>query len=191
MNIFLYNLVWMGVNVGLALLGILFSILFLRAKNIFFKIIFFVFWVVFVPNTIYLVTDIHYLPQQITKTNLLFNIFLIIQYLLLIGLGVIAYIVSVYPVVIYFQKIINNKKYIAFLLFLFNFLIAFAVAIGKIQRTESWYIITNPVRVFVDFHKSASIFPLMLFVIIFGLVLNILYFYVIRSFKKDLNKIFK
>ncbi len=191
MDIFLFNFVWMGENVGLALLGLLFCILFLRTKNSFFKIIFFISWVLFVPNTIYLVTDIHYLPEQLIKADILFKIILIIQYLVLIGLGVAIYIASVYPVEIFFQKNKRDKAYTGLLIFLFNFLIAFAVAIGKIQRTESWDIIINPTRAFFDFYKSASSSPLMLFVIVFGLVLNILYFYIIRTFKKDLDKIFK
>lgn len=173
----------MAENVGLALLGLIFCFLFLRFKNILLKIIFFVFWVLFVPNTIYLITDIQYLPKQFLEADILFKVFVSLQYLVLIGLGVIIYISSVYPIEIFFKKSKTNKKYAALFIFLFNFLIAFAVVIGKVQRTESWHIFTDPIRAFTDFYAAASSSQSMLFVTIFGLGLNIFYFSVIRSFK--------
>jgi len=191
MDIFLSNFKWMGENVGLALLGVLFCFLFLRTKSILFKIIFFVFWVLFIPNTIYLITDIQHLPKQLSDTESLFKVFLTIQYFILIGLGVVTYIASVYPVEIFFEKNKKDRRYASLFIFLFNFLIAFGVAIGKVQRTNSLDLITNPAQVFTDFYASASSNQIMLFVIIFGLVLNVLYFYVIRSLKKELSKIFK
>ena len=191
MEIFFSNLKWMSENIGLALLGVLSCFLFLKTKKLFFKTIFFIFWLLFVPNTIYLFTDILYLPAQILKVSILYQVGLVIQYLILIILGFITYISSVYPIEVFFEKNKKDKKLTLVFIFLFNFLIAFAVALGKIQRTHSWYIFNDPLRVFTDFYKSLSSFEIMFFVFIFGLVLNILYFYVLRSFKRELNRIFK
>ncbi len=191
MEFFLDNFNWMVVNVGLALLGVLFCNLFLRSRSVFLKAIFFILWVLFVPNTIYLITDIQHLPKQFSESDVLFKSFLAIQYLTLILLGVITYIASVYPIEVFFDKDKKNRQYTNLFIFLFNFLIAFAVALGKIQRTHSWYIFEDPKRVFNDFYASSSSNLIMLFVIVFGLVLNVLYFTVIRSFKNELRKFFK
>lgn len=190
MDVFIYNFVWMGENVGLALLGILFCFLFLRAKRILFKTIFFIFWVLFVPNTIYLITDIQYLPEQFLEADVLLKIILIMQYLTVILLGVVSYIASVYPIGLFLSKVKESRQYIPVLIFLFNFLIAFAIALGKVQRTHSWHIFSEPIRVINDFYYIASSNEVMLFVIVFGLVLNILYFFIIRSFQAELKKIF-
>lgn len=191
MDIFFDNFWWMGINIGLALLGLIFALAFLRSRSHLFKLIYLIFWFLFVPNTIYIITDIMYLSEQIQSVGLLFKIFLIIQYFLFIGLGVVIYITSVYPIEMYFNRKKKDQKMTTFFIFLFNFLIAFAVAIGKVQRTNSWDIFTDPKLVFSDFMASASSQGVMLFVIVFGLILNVLYFYVIRFFKKDLNKMLK
>lgn len=191
MDIFLDNFWWMGINVGLAALGLIFAFAFLRSKSYFLKFIFFVFWVLFVPNTIYIITDLQHLPKQFFSVDILFKILLTIQYFVLIALGVVMYIFSIYLIELFFQKRKKDQKNSGLFVFLFNFLIAFAVAIGKVQRTNSWDIFTDPFLVFSDFYSTAASYQTMLFVIVFGLILNILYFYVIKFFKKDLNKIIK
>ena len=191
MDVFFDNFWWMGINLGLALLGLIFAILFLHSKNHFFKLIYLILWVLFVPNTIYIITDIMHLSEQFPDVNVLFRILLVVQYLLFIGLGVAVYIASVYPIEVYFSKKKRNQKTAVFFIFLFNFLIAFAVAIGKIERTNSWYIITDPLSVLRDLYLIAAAYQTMFFVLVFGIILNILYFYIIRLFRKDLSKIFK
>lgn len=184
---FYTNFGWIAENVGLAFLGVFFCYLFLRSRQNLFKVLFFILWVLFIPNTIYLITDIQYFPKQFLEAEVLVKILLIFQYLVVFLLGIISYIGSLYPIEVFLSRVKKNRQYTPIFIFLFNFLIGFAVALGKIQRTQSWHIFTEPLRVLNDFYSSAVSSEIMLFVIVFGLVLNVLYFFITKTFKNELK----
>lgn len=182
MNIFLFNFEWMIPNMALAGLGFLFGILYLNSKHTYLKIPLFVLWFLFLPNTIYLVTDIqHYFPQ-ILRTDWLGWILLTGQYLFLILFGILSYFAGMIPMEKFFKrKKINNYSWV---FLIFNFAIAFAVVLGKIERTHSWYVFTQPLRVISDILDVFTKPMLILFVVGFGVFLNLIYF----AFRKRLSR---
>lgn len=183
METFLFNFEWMIPNMALAGLGFLFGIAYLNSKQTFFKIPLFILWFLFLPNTIYLVTDIqHYFPQ-IVKVEFLEGILLTGQYFFLILFGVLSYFAGMIPMEKFFRrKKINNYSYV---FLIFNFAIAFAVVLGKIERTHSWYVFTQPFRVLEDVVSVLTTVWLLLFVIGFGVFLNLLYF----AFRKRFSRL--
>ena len=168
MDLLANNFQWMTINVLLAVVPLFLTALFIKENKKWVGVIIFILWLLFVPNTIYLLTDIEYLPRQFSNSNFIFDITLLLQYLTLIILGIYTYLTSMRPI----AKLIKNPNLI---IIPFNFFIAFGVAIGKIQRTESWDVIFNPTRVITDINTTLNSPALILFVILFGILINFIW----------------
>jgi uncharacterized membrane protein len=174
----LYNLEWMSFNILLACIGVIFGLLFLGAKQKVVKWLLFMFWVLFLPNTVYLLTDLQHIPRQVLgEPNTLARIVIFFQYVVLFIFGVFTFIYGLYPIEKIFQlrkKTHHNVK--IGLIVLFNFAIAFGVGLGRIERTHSWYVFTEPMRVVRDVISLATTDESLMFVIGFGIVCNVFYF---------------
>lgn len=193
MDILLFNLGWMAFNILLALIPVVFGYSIFNIKNRVLKILYFLIWLFFIPNTIYIITDIFHFPRQWMLLNSMpGKIILFGQYLFLETAGLITFIISVY----FMEKWVlsqnfKNKKFEPALVIGFNFLIAFGVVLGRIQRTNSWEVITNLQRVTNDTIQVLTSQELILLVIVFGFFENITYFTfskkIIHFIKKYLN----
>lgn len=185
MEIVTFNLSWMAVNVLLALAGVILGVLFLKSRNVVLKIIFLFLWLLFVPNTIYLLTDIQYFPEQWIKLGSDSQVFLIIQYLSLILLGVLTFIFGLYPLEKFLtnSRIKKNKKFIILLLIIINYVMAFAVALGKLERVNSWDIFIDPNRVINSSLDILSSSQIIVGILLFGSLGNAIYFSIKRIFK--------
>lgn len=153
------NLSWMGWNVMLALLGLLTARLFVTVRHGYMKTAVAVLWMLFVPNTIYLLTDTVHLFRQWPMTTLIERLVLMLQYGVLIFLGMLTYIRSMGWVELgfyrwarkgsgYLAKIFTLRSDVLFAGL--NYLIAFGVIMGRFFRTNSWEVFTNPLRVASD-----------------------------------------
>lgn len=169
------NLSWIFVNVSLALLAVGFGLVFLKARQKWLKYLSFILWFLFLPNTIYLLTDIQYLPNQFLENSGLSRIILLIEFGFLMAVGFWSYLLAIKPL----DKVLNKKSSFTknLIVVLVNLFIAFAVAIGKVQRTESWYVFTNLGRVINDSLSVLMTAQLVLFIVIFALITNFIYFY--------------
>lgn len=176
MNIFLDNFEWISVNVLLAFLGAGFGYLFFYFKNKLLKIIFFIFWILFVPNTIYLITDLQYLPEQIIEVDFSAKFFILAQYIGLVILGIVTFIYGMRPLEkIISQAKIRDKTFITFIFIVVNYVIAFAVALGKLERVNSWEAFTDPLNVFVSSLQLLSSRDTIFLAFLFGTLSNIIY----------------
>ena len=183
MEFFLYNFSFLWFNTFLALIAVLFGYLMLLAKSKIFKVIYGFLWFIFLPNTIYILTDLIHLYEDWPKVDLLFKIVLTFQYGLFAIAGVLTFIYGMY----FFEKLLEKKnkkrrKPSTFLLiFILNFIVGFGVILGAVQRTNSWYIFTDPLRVINDSLEILSSYKLWYTSIIFGIFSNIIYFYFVKS----------
>lgn len=178
MQIVYENFLWMGLNVALAILGVSLGWLYYFIRKPLISLIFLILWVLFIPNTIYLITDLQHFLKQWDGALTSIKPVLIIQYALLFSFGLITYLLSMYPIDKIFEELhLKKKDHIRFLIILFfNLLIAFALVLGKFQRTNSWYIFTDPQQVYKD-SISVLINPsLLILVFIFGIFINLIYF---------------
>jgi uncharacterized membrane protein len=181
MPILIDNLYWMGWNIFLSFLPVIFGYLGIKYSKKKYSLLFFILWFIFFANSIYLVTDIQYLPTQFS-INPLFDFLLIVEYFVLVLLGVVTYFYSLLPIIKFIEK---GRKKLTFEIFLFNFVIAFGVILGKVERTESWDLILNPSKVIGDIIRTINSPALILSVILFGVVINLIYF-AGRDFFRDL-----
>src|SRR5437868_11760547 len=102
MPILAHNEIWMLYNCFLAFLALGFGYFFLISKNSKAKFIFGILWLLFLPNTIYIFTDLEHLIDQWQLLSWYFRIPLILQYLLLQIVGFTTFLYALYP----FEKII-------------------------------------------------------------------------------------
>lgn len=172
------NLSWMSFNLFLSLLGVTFGWMFFYSRKPFFSFIFFVIWVLFIPNTIYLITDLQHLPAQWVKVDLLPKLILLIEYLGLACIGIITFIVSMYPVDKVFDEFhLKKKPEIKFFILVFvNLFISFALVLGKYQRTHSWYVFSDFPKVSSDVTIILKTPELLATVLFLGIVINLTYF---------------
>lgn len=179
MDLLIYNIGWMSWNIFLGLLAVIFGWFMIKSSSFILKIFFACTWLLFVPNTIYIITDLIHVPKQILEINGWLTPFLILQYILLILIGVASFVISVY----FFEKTIRHKtfrlkeRYIFSLLVFTNFVIAFGVVVGRVQRTNSWEVFTNLGRVIEDAFNVFFSPQLIFTTLIMGLIGNLFYFF--------------
>lgn len=110
MEIFFFNLGWMIPNVALASLAVVFALGYLYAKSSLLKIPLFILWFLFLPNTIYLLTDIEYLPKQILQSESLDRLVILGQYVILLIIGVLTYFGGLLPLKAIFKQLKIKKQ---------------------------------------------------------------------------------
>lgn len=187
MDIFLNNFHFIWINSFLALVPVLFGWLMSKANFTFAKVWTGFIWLIFLPNTIYILTAFTHLFEDWPKVSNLFRAILIVQYSLFALYGIITFVIAIY----FFQKLLQGKsagwpkKRIKLTtitaICILNFIVGFGVVLGGIERTNSWYILTNPSRVLedsLDLIYSRELLTLSLGV---GLLANAIYFLCVET----------
>lgn len=176
MNIVTQNFVWMMQNVLLAFIPIILVIVLRRKLNIIVYILVFFLWLLFLPNTVYLITDLQHLPPQLMKARNGEELFLIIQYTVLAAFGVMTYVYSLEPVGTIFRKLRLPAVKKEVLYIAINYVVSFGVMIGRFQRTHSWYIFTDAQGTVKDIIKTGTNLELLGWVFVFGSIVNVIFF---------------
>lgn len=178
MPIIIFNIAWMTYNIFLALIPVAFGWLLLRTKYTYLKLIAGIIWFLFLPNTIYISTDLIHMFEQLRKVNFGLKLFLPFQYTLLVVIGFVTFILAFYPI----EKILRNVKIkhlreqATLVMIGLNFLIGFAMVLGRVERINSWDVITATDKVVEASLQVLQSFELTFLVILFGLFTNFFYF---------------
>lgn len=175
MDIILFNIIWMSWNIFLAFAGVFFGFMLVKSKKLFLKIPLFILWFLFVPNTIYLITDMQYIPNQLAEIENQYKNLLLLQYLFLFFAGIFTFIAGIYPL----DKLLSKNKdrqLKIFSLFLINYLIAFGVALGRFERVNSWEVFTDLEKVIVSSLALLNSKEIMLLIFLFGSLSTMIYF---------------
>jgi len=177
------ELQWMLYNVFLALLPVIFIYLAVKSKSIFFRTIWFLLWLFFLPNTLYLLTDITHFSESIEKTPAPFAPLTVILFILLMITGVVTFILALSPLEKVLRKKKNNNTFLFILLI--NLLVGFGIILGRVERANSWDVLLHPLILLLNAY-SIFIYPnLLTAAFIWGIIANIFYF----SFRNSLMKI--
>src|SRR3989304_10472592 len=149
MQILLENIPWMVFNVFLAVVPIGFGYLMLKKKNLMIKLFASFIWFFFLPNTIYLTTDIIHFPEDAARTSGIFLAINLLLYIALIVLGVVTYIIAVDPFerLLFKDKTKKQRGQNLHLIYILNFFVGFGVVLGRIHGLNSWDIVINTQQV--------------------------------------------
>jgi len=178
----------MAYNFILALIPVIAGYLFILIKKSPLRVLYGVIWFLFLPNTIYIITDILHMLEQFPSIGSEQKIILVLQYAVFEMLGLTAFILAMYP----FEKLLLGsswKRYSFYLIVLINFLVGFAIVLGRIDRVNSWEVVSNPTRVAMAVWHTVSSVESMLLVVLFGLFANFFYFLFRRPFAAFLSKL--
>src|SRR5579864_2983430 len=108
MYLVLFNLNWMSFNLILAVIPVIFGWLILRAKNRMYQVFSAICWLVFLPNTIYLLTDIIHLSDDWDRPiDLTSKLIIAGMYITLLVAGVFTFVLSIHPI----EKLFKRKMY--------------------------------------------------------------------------------
>ncbi len=189
MNILIDNAFWMTGNILLGIIAVVLGLLALKTKNLLQKGILLFLWLLFIPNTSYMLTDIIHIPKQLHVLEGIYRTILILQYTLVMIVAIATFILALYPFEKILQKELKQKKtgIIQIILFFTNFVIAFGIVLGRIQRTNSWELFTNIGKVIQDGINVLTTKELLLLVVFFGILNNFIYF----SLRGKIKKIIK
>ncbi len=153
MHVLISNFLWMSFNVFLALIAVLFGWLMKATTWKLLRIIYGAAWIIFLPNTLYLLTDIIHLFERIERVKGIFRVIFIFQYLLLLLLGVITYFAAVYPAEQVFIKSLKWNRTV--FMIIISVLVGFGMTLGRVERINSWNVLSNIPNVI---HASAQVF---------------------------------
>lgn len=135
-------------------------------------------WFFFLPNTLYTLTDLRYLPYQWHRVHDAGKWALGLQYLLYELLGVGCFLIAL----ITFEHLLarsrwREKRFLLLLcLIVINFCIGVGIVLGRVQRLNSWDIFVNAPSVISAALYNLSNDRLLFFVLLFGVFANGLYF---------------
>src|SRR6266496_778131 len=140
MNVLLDNMSMIGLNSFLALTPLLFGWLMVKTRQKFLQLAFALLWFFFLPNTLYTLTDLRYLPEQWHSVHSSGKIALALQYLLYEMLGVSSFLLALYLLEKLLVRSHWRKKQVvlAVCLIVVNFCIGFGIVLGRVQRLNSW-----------------------------------------------------
>lgn len=182
MQLFLLNIQWMAFNSSLAVIGMVLGWLALKSPG-HLRFVFAALWFLFIPNTIYMVTDIAHLSWQLPGVDPVMYLPIIVQFLLLATLGVVTFVLGFYP----FEQLLHSfnlpaqagkKKhadYALFIILIMNILIGVGVMLGRVYRLHSWYVVTQPGRVAASVLDFITSVELIATAVVFGTVGFIVY----------------
>lgn len=180
MDIFIDNMWWMIWNLFLAILPLIFLWWYGETKHETFKVVSAILWFLFLPNSIYVVTDLIHTFRQFPRTDLLGQLLLSIQYFVLVGGGLLCFLWGLYP----FEKKLHsfkqfkkgNRYLVPYIVITLNMLFGFAMMLGRVERSNSWDIFFAPYQVFKDVTHLLNTPEYLFISILFGLFTNFFYF---------------
>jgi uncharacterized membrane protein len=176
MYILSYNFGWMAYNCFLALIAVGLGYLVLQVNAKFLKFIIGVFWLLFLPNTIYIFTDLEHLVRQWQVIEPSFRSLLVLEYVIFEIIGIITFLLAFFP----FEKLVKSlkfsKKQTIWAFVVFNFVVAFGMVLGRVERVNSWQVFTNPPAVISSTLHVFHSFSLIALTVLFGLLCNFIYF---------------
>lgn len=183
MTFFTDNLNWILFNIVLASIPVSLVLLLRKKYHPFVHFGLLLLWLIFLPNTIYLLTDLQYLPYQVMRAGIVEQALLFVEYGLVAILGVTSYMFCLEPAKVIVKKLKIKRGNENIFYIVLHFIVAFGVIMGKVQRTHSWYVFTDFVRVMRDVKATISLPYLLMWVVFFGIIINILFFLFKKYFR--------
>lgn len=150
------NITWLVWNLSLAAVPVFAAYRLNKTMHSGIRILLAVVWLLFVPNSLYMLTDVIHIVGQFGMINKYVDVFLFLWYTITITLGVSCYAWSTEWMMQYVHTHITHNRHMLYAMgIVINVLIGIGIAMGRFARTNSWYVATQPIRVV---HDAFSIF---------------------------------
>jgi uncharacterized membrane protein len=178
MEILTFNFLWMLWNIFLAILPVGFAHLYFITGKKHYKAVLAFLWFLFLPNSLYVISDVQHVFEQWNYVGGVEKLFLLFEYIPLEVIGLAAFVMSLYAGEKELRRIFHkqNKKYVVAVIATLNFLIGFAIVIGKFQRINSWDVFTSTDKVILALVTVVRWDSMVWLAILFGLFGNFFYF---------------
>lgn len=157
-------------------MAVIFAYIFLRTRNKALKVGSGVLWLLFMPNTIYVFTDMLHILYQWEMVQGIERFLVAGQFALLQIIGFVTFILSFRPFEVILRWLKYNEKKRLWATVLFNFLIAFGIVLGRVERVNSWDVFVGSeklVQAVINIFTSVELIGL---TVLFGLFCNFFYF---------------
>lgn len=173
----LLDVSWMFWNIVLALTPIFLGWFMYRSKKRYLEVFFGLLYVLFLPNTIYLLTDIIHFEESLKGAGSPYQLLVVLMYSSLLLGGFITFVAAMYPFEKFLKRILPKKKSLQTnYIITTNFLIGLGLALGRIERINSWDIVIHPIHTAATLITIFTTGTIFLSFIGFGLLTNIVYF---------------
>ncbi len=191
MSVLRENMPMISLNSFLALIPIVCGWLMMKTRQKFLQGAFALLWFAFLPNTLYILTDLRYVPDQWIVLSRVGKIGLAVQYLLYEFIGVSSFLLalSLLEKTLRGSRWRENKVLLPLLLISVNFCIGFGMVLGRVLRLNSWDIFFAAPKVLHAAFSMLSSLELLLLGVFFGVVANSVYFF-FRSFRRISTTLF-
>lgn len=178
MSVLLENMPMIGLNSFLALIPVLCGWLMVKTRQKCLQAVIVLLWFAFLPNTLYILTDLRYLPEQWHLMSTIGKFGLAVQYSLYEFLGLSSFLLALYPLekTLVRSRWREHKLLLPLLFIIVNFLIGFGMVLGRVQRLNSWDIFFAAPNVIHAIWHIMSSSHLLLLGVLFGIVANSVYF---------------
>ena len=164
-------------NVFLACIPIILIHVAVQIKPIGIRLFFLLLWLIFLPNTLYLLTDETHLSDSLANTPTPFVPLTLLFFLLLFILGIITFILALSPLERFLQKTKSIHTSAIFLsILLINILVGFGIILGRVERANSWDIFLHPLVLVWNIYALLLSPNLLGASFIWGISANLLYF---------------
>ncbi|HLD26975.1 MAG TPA: DUF1361 domain-containing protein, partial [Patescibacteria group bacterium] len=127
-------MVWMTWNTLLALFSVMLGWLVFKKKKAQIRWFLVIIWFLFIPNTIYTLTDLAHLAEQWIMLYGIEKYIVVLQYLFLIVLGTVTFVISLYffeCILTYLLRKKISESVTHTIIGSMNFIIGFGVVMGR------------------------------------------------------------
>lgn len=176
MPIVFFNISWMSFNIFLAVVPVVLAYIFIKSQHKPLKVITGILWLLFLPNTIYLFTDMLHILYQWEMVRGWERVVVALQFAILQIVGFVTFILSFRPFEVILKWLRYNEKKKLWATILFNFLIAFGIVLGRVERVNSWDVFVGHERILQAVINIFTSIELIGLTILFGLFCNFFYF---------------
>lgn len=172
------NLPWMAYNIILAIIPIFVGIRMEKEKKTLLKVLYGIGWLLFIPNSLYMVTDIiHLMKDWYIAASVVEQLLLLGEYTALMAISIVTFVLALCP----FERVLKQKKIGKeqrnAIIFGLNFLIAFGIVLGRIHRLNSWDIVTNIEGIIKSSFETVTSSQMLVLTVFFGILGNCIYFF--------------
>lgn len=166
----------MSFNIFLAVVPVILAYIFINSQNKLLKVITGILWLLFLPNTIYLFTDMVHILYQWEMVRGWEKFVIALQFAVLQVIGFVTFILSFRPFEIILKWLRYNEKKKLWATIGFNFLVAFGIVLGRVERVNSWDVFVGHERILQAVINIFTSVELIGLTVLFGLFCNFFYF---------------